>query len=381
MEKTTCKSLKNQYLFHCFLSIKDPRVPGRCIYPLINILLITLCALICGVDTWKGIADFGKKRYRWLSQFVDMRCGVPSALTFARVFSLIEPEQFQHCLSAWMSQFFQLLRFDMIHLDGKSLCGSARRGKAQKATHIVNAYLPKEQVTLGEVRVPDKSNEIKAIPILLNSLNVQGCIISIDAMGTQKGIANLIRLKQADYVLALKKNHTRFYRYVERLFSCSDERDYQGMCYRTEETKDYGHARIEERSYCVLPMMYLHKYKKYWRDLQAIVRVQSKRHKGNEIETATRYYITSLPFAEHRRMSQAIRQHWAIENQLHWKLDIGLDEDASLITRGYADQNLATLRKMVLKMLENENSSKQGIAGKRIQAALSTRYLRKVVGF
>lgn len=205
MEKTTCKSLKNQYLFHCFLSIKDPRVPGRCIYPLINILLITLCALICGVDTWKGIADFGKKRYRWLSQFVDMRCGVPSALTFARVFSLIEPEQFQHCLSAWMSQFFQLLRFDMIHLDGKSLCGSARRGKAQKATHIVNAYLPKEQVTLGEVRVPDKSNEIKAIPILLNSLNVQGCIISIDAMGTQKGIANLIRLNRPTMYWHLKK--------------------------------------------------------------------------------------------------------------------------------------------------------------------------------
>jgi len=381
MEQSTRKSVKNQWLFNCFLSIRDPRVRARCTYPLINILVISLCGIICGANTWEGIADFGHKRFRWLDQFIDMRCGVPSPLTFARIFSLIDPSEFQKCLAAWMSQFFQIVANDIINIDGKSLRGSARQSQNQRASHVVNAYLAKEQVTLAEIRVPNKTNEIRAIPKLLKSLPIQSCIITIDAMGTQKGIANLIRIKQAHYVLALKKNHKRFYRYVDRIFNGADALGYKNMVWRSNRSKQYGHGRIEERHYTILPMMYFFKYKTCWRDSQAIVRVKSKRIIGGEEKTSTRYYITSIPFSEYRRAVQAIRQHWSVENNLHWKLDVGLAEDACQATRGYADQNLATLRKMVLKMLEDETSSKHGIAMKRVQAALSTRYLRKVVGF
>jgi len=177
------------------------------------------------------------------------------------------------------------------------------------------------------------------------------------------------------------RHHKRFYRYVDRTFNKADELAHQNMVYHAHVTRQYGHGRIEERRYTILPMMYFNKYKKYWRDLQAIVRVESKRIIGNKEETATRYYITSLPFSECERACQAIRQHWAVENNLHWKLDVGLAEDACQVTRGYADQNLSTMRKIVLKLLENETSSRHGIAMKRMQAALSTRYLRKVVGF
>lgn len=381
MEKVSHNYVKNQSLFHCFLTIRDPRVKGRCTYPLINVLVITLCALISGANTWKAINQFGNLRRRWLNQFIDMSVGVPSSLTFARVFSLIEPAEFKKCLTVWMKQFFDLVKFDMIHIDGKSLCDSARKTQHKKATHIVNAYLAKEQVTLGEVLVLDKTNEIKAIPKLLKSLSIQGCIITIDAMGTQKGIANLVRLKQAHYVLALKKNHKRFYRYVDRIFSLSSDSAYANMVVHTEKTNNYGHGRIEKRIYCVLPMMYFYKYKKYWRDLQAIVRVECIRHIGKATEISVRYYLTSLPFTEHARMRQAIRQHWSIENNLHWKLDVGLGEDACLATRGHAPENLATMRKMVLKLLENETTSTQGIAMKRLRAAISTRYLRKVIDF
>lgn len=381
MEKVTRNLSKGQFLFQCFLSIRDPRVRGRCTYPLINILVITICGIICGANTWEAIADFGNAKSRWLDQFIDMSVGVPSPLTFARVFSLIKPDEFQQCLCTWMSQFFHLVANDIINIDGKSLRGSARKSHDQKASHIVNAYLAKEKVTLAEVRVPDKTNEIRAIPILLKYLEIKDCIITIDAMGTQKGIANLTRIKQAHYVLALKKNHKRFYRYVERVFNGADELNYQNMVHCSDDSKQYGHGRIEERHYTILPMMYFFKYKEHWRDLQAIVRVKSKRIIGGKVETSTRYYITSIPYSEHRRSFQAIRQHWAIENNLHWKLDVGLQEDACQITRGYADQNLATMRKMVLKMLEDETTSKHGIAMKRIQAALSARYLRKVIGF
>ena len=168
---------------------------------------------------------------------------------------------------------------------------------------------------------------------------------------------------------------------MDRMFLASDEVAYANMVTHVEKTNSYGHGRLEERKYTALPMMYFDKYKRHWRDLQAIVRVQSVRHIGEITETSTRYYITSLPFAEHFRMYQAIRQHWSVENNLHWKLDVGLGEDGCLATRGHAAENLSTMRKMVLKLLEDETTSKNGIAMKRLQAAMSTRYLKKVIGF
>lgn len=383
MEKVTRISFLDQPLFQVFFDIKDPRVGGRCLHPLINIIFITLCALISGADGWQAIENFGIERKRWLSQFINLENGIPSDVTFMRVLSAIDPIVFEQCVRKWVGEISQLLDFDIISVDGKTARGSGHVSGDKKNMHLINAYLAREKVCLGSVRAPDKSNEIKGIPILLKALNIAGSIITMDAMGTQRGIANLIRIKQAHYVLALKKNHRKFYRKAESIFSMAEQLKFKNMVTRDTKTDDYGHHRIEEREYTILPMMYFHKFKKDWRDLQAVVRVKSKRiflDKKKVDEKSTRYYITSLPFKMHEKMCEAIRTHWSVENNLHWKLDVGLHEDDCQIYRGFADQNLAAMRKVVLALLEKEKTFKHGIKLKCQKAALSTRYLRKVVG-
>lgn len=378
----TRKFGKNQYLFNCFLTIKDPRVGGRCTYSLLTILVIVLSGLICGCDGWKTMELFAKTRKRWLSQWIDLSDGIPSHQTLARVFSLIEPREFERCLSEWMQEISQLFTDDIIAIDGKTSRGSSHQRSQKKATHLVNAYNPRLAAPLGSIATPDKSNEIKGIPILLKTLAIKDKIITIDAMGTQKGIANLIRLKEGHYVLALKKNHQRMYKKVDALFNKADQVSYKAMVYQSKESHNYEHSRIEQRKYTVLPAMYLPRYSAQWKDLSAFIRVESERYLATgEVETATRYFITSLPYKKYRKMQEAIREHWQIENGLHYKLDVGMNEDQCPIYRGYADRNLSIMRKIVLKLLVDEKSTPNGIAIKRMKAALSTHYLKKVVGF
>jgi predicted transposase YbfD/YdcC len=320
--KSTCKFGKNQYLFNCFLTIKDPRVGGRCTYSLLSILVIVLCGLICGCDNWKSMELLAKIRKRWLSQWIDLSKGVPSHQTLARVFSLIDPPEFERCLQEWIEGVCALFADDIITIDGKTIRGSSHKRGNKQATHVINAYSPRLATSLGSTITPDKSNEIKGIPILLKTLNIKDKIITIDAMGTQKGIAKLIRLKEAHYMLALKKNHGRLYKKVKTLFNKADELDYKAMVYKKKESRHYDHSRIEQRKYTVLPVMYSPAYIEQWKDLSAYIRVESERHlPTGEIETATRYYITSLPYKKYRKMSEAIREHWQIESapQAHEK--------------------------------------------------------------
>ena len=369
-------------MFNCFLSVKDPRVAGRCTYPLINIIAITLCALICGCDTWESIELFARERRRWLKRFLDLSAGIPSHQTIARVFSLIDPVKLQHCLADWMRSITQLSTRDVIAVDGKTVRGSSHRRSDKTGIHLVNAYVGRLKASLASLKVPDKTNEIKAIPELLKLINPSGCIVTTDAMGTQRGIANLIRQKRGHYVLCLKDNHKRLNRKVRNLFDCAEAHHYQSMVMKEEATDDYGHSRIEERVYTVLPSMYLWRYQRQWRDLSAFIRVKTIRHLADgTVEKESRFYMTSLPFNESANACHAIREHWQVENGLHYRLDVGLREDASPIYRGHAPENLSLLRKIVLKLLDNEKSYCAGVASKRRKAALSTRYLRKVVGF
>ena len=382
MLESTRKFGKNQYLFDCFLTIRDPRVGGRCTYSLLNILVIVLCGLICGCDTWKAMELLAKTRKRWLSQWLDLSEGVPSYQTLARVFSLIEPCDFERCLREWINSLCTLFSDDVIAIDGKTTRGSFHKRSNKKASHLINAYSSRLSTVLGSTVTPDKSNEIKGIPILLKTLNIKDKIITIDAMGTQKGIAKLIRLKEAHYLLALKKNHGRLYKKVDTLFNKADKLDFRSMVYKKKETKNYDHSRIEQRKYTLLPAMYLPSYGHYWKDLSAYVRVESERYLLNgEVEKATRYYITSIPYKKYTTIPHAIREHWGIENGLHYKLDVGMNEDQCPIYRGYADRNLSIMRKIVLKLLTDEKTSNHGIALKRIRAALSVQYTKKVVGF
>lgn len=378
----TRKFRKNQYLFNCFLTIKDPRVRGRCTYSLLSIIVIVLCGLICGCDGWKAMELFARTRKRWLSQWIELSDGIPDHQTLARVFSLIDPQEFERCLSEWIHAIAELFADDVIAIDGKTSRGSSHKRSDKKATHLINAYSPRLSATLGSTATPDKSNEIKGLPLLLKTLAIKDKIITIDAMGTQKGIANLIRLKEGHYVLALKKNHKRMHKKVDALFNKANKLDYQAMVYQSKVTHNYDHSRIERRKYTVLPAMYLPGYCAQWKDLSAYVRVESERHLASgEIETATRYYITSLPYKKYKKMQEAIREHWQIENGLHYKLDVGMKEDQCPIYRGYADRNLSIMRKIVLKLLHEDKSTSGGIAIKRMKAALSTQYLKKVIGF
>ncbi len=380
--KVTRNLSVNQYLFTCFLSIRDPRIGGRVKHPLITIILIALCALISGCDTWKSMELFGRAKRKWLSQFIDLSCGIPTHYTFARVFSLIDPVEFEKCLLLWIRCIVDLVSGDVISIDGKTQRGSSHARGDKNANHIVSAYSAKEEIILGNVKTPTKTNEIKAIPVLLKKLAIENKIITIDAMGTQKGIANLIREKQGNYVLSLKENHKRFYKKVESLFKRAEGYQHAGMVYRRSQTKDYGHGRREERDYTILPLMYLPRFKKEWRDLQTFTQVRCKRHLANDvIETSTRYYISSLPLKSFEKICFSIREHWQIENGLNYKLDVGLHEDNCPIYRGHAAENLGYMRRIVLKLLNDETSCTEGITIKRIKAALSTRYLRKVVGF
>lgn len=378
----THKFRKNQYLFNCFLTIRDPRVGGRCQYSLFSILIIVLCGLICGCDNWKSMELLAKTRKRFLSRWIDLSEGVPSHQTLGRVFSLIDPQEFERCLAEWIKQICELVTDDVIAIDGKTSRGSSHNRSQKKAIHLINAYSPRLATTLASTVTPDKSNEIKGIPVLLKTLDVKDKIITIDAMGTQKGIANLIRLKGAHYVLSLKKNHPRLHKKVDDLFNKADELGYNAMVYQQNESSQYEHSRIEMRKYTILPAMYLPMHIQPWKDLSAFVRVQSERHLDTgEIETATRYYITSIPYKKYNKMQTAIRDHWQIENGLHYKLDVGMNEDQCPIYRGFADRNLSIMRKIVLKLLMADCKTDSGIALKRMKAALSEQYMKKVAGF
>lgn len=379
--KNTVFLFQDQWLFCCFGNLKDPRILGRCKHPLANILFIVICAMISGADGWESIYLFAQHKRQWLSQFLDLSNGLPCVLTYARVIARINPDELQHYIKVWFLQMYHLLTWDMIHIDGKTIKSSKVPSKDKKADHIVNAYASRRGFHLSSVKVPDKTNEIKAIPRLLKTINTSGCILTIDAMGTQRGIAKLIRKNRAHYVLSLKQNHKRLYRKVSRLFAKADQANQESMTISQWRETDVAHGRVETRCYTVLPVMYLYKYKQDWKDLSAYIRVESRREVNGKVECSVRYYLTSIPYYQYKKMGQAIRSHWSVENNLHWKLDVGLHEDRCRIRRDHACQNLSTLRKFVLGLLEREKSANLGIEMKRFKAANSTKYLRKVIGF
>lgn len=381
MFQNTDIPFNGQAIIDSFSQLNDTRVKGRCLYRLIDIIFISVCAILCGAKHWNEIEEFGRQRLSWIKKFLPSLHDIPSHQTFCRIFSLIPAAELLACFIDWSVSNNTLAQYDMIAIDGKTLRSSGNKAASQKPLHLINAYVTNRGITIGAIKTPDKSNEIKGIPPLIKSLQIAGCIITIDAMGTQKGIANLIILKGAHYVLALKENHKRFYKKVNNLFIKATELDFQAMLYKENVTYDYDHSRYEIREYTFLPVMYLHLEKKIWKGLQTFVQVKSIRHVGNEIQESIKYYISSLSLKDHMLITKSIRHHWNIENGLHWKLDVAMQEDACRIHDTNAAGNFSTLRKLVLQLLEKDKSTKHGIAFKQWKAALSTDYLEKLIGF
>jgi predicted transposase YbfD/YdcC len=304
----------------CFEDLADPRIDRNKLHKLADIVTIALCAVICGADTWDDIAEFGRSKETWFRKFLELPNGIPSHDTFNRVFCLLCPTQFRQCFLRWVRTTLPHLPEDVIAIDGKTLRRSHSRAADRPAIHMVSAWANTHRMVLGQIKTSEKSNEITAIPDLLRTLDLTGSIVTIDAMGCQRTIAEQIIDQEADYVLSLKGNQgslcddvTVFFQELSR--GCPDH-----IHPSYHETTDGGHGRIEIRRYCSVDEIDWLVTRHPWKKLTSIGMVESERHVGSEISRETRYFITSLP-KDAERMSHAVRSHWGIENSLHWVLE------------------------------------------------------------
>lgn len=357
-----------------FSSLKDPRIQLKTRHKLIDIIIITICAVICGADDWQEVVDYGKAKKGWLKTFLELPHGIPSHDTFGRVFSLLRPEELERCFISWIHAVFEVTAGQTVAIDGKTLRRSHDRSSSKAAIHMVGAWAAQTGVILGQRKTEDKSNEITAIPELLTLLEIKGCIVTIDAMGCQKEIARQIVDQEADYVLALKGNQGTLHKDVELFFEDALQCDFKDIPHESYETTDGGHGRVEVRRYVTVTDLDWLEDRAKWKNLNLIGMVQSERHIGDKITRETRYYISSLP-NDVQRFAAAVRNHWSIENQLHWVLDIAFREDDNRVRDRNAASNLSILRRFALSLCKQEKTAKVGIKVKRKRAGWNNDYL------
>lgn len=366
-------------LIDCFSELKDPRRrTTEVAHPLVNILVIAISAVICGADDYVMIAHVGRQKKDWFSKFLDLSSGIPSHDTFNRVLGALDPKEFEKCLLEWIAALHEITAGEIVSIDGKTLRSSYDHASDKAAIHMVSAWSNKNRLCLGQTVTEDKSNEITAIPKLLELIEIKGCLITIDAMGCQTEIAAKIREREAHYVLAVKRNQPTLFEGIRQFFEdhLSDEFDRHRS--RKHETKERAHQREERRTYYVCPVPENLPDAQRWKDLKAIgIAITDVDREGkNHVEV--RYYIMSQ-FMSAERFADAVRGHWSIENQLHWQLDVSFSEDKSRVRKGNGAANFSILRRTALSLLKNETSLKIGIKNKRIAAALSESYLLKVL--
>lgn len=361
-----------------FLDIEEPREEKGRRHNLQDIIVIAICAIMCGADGFKGMQVFGEARKEWLNTFLELKHGIPSEDTFGRVFSMIDSEKFRNCFVRWTSSITDLIEGEVVSIDGKTACNSHDKENNKEAIHLVSAWANSAKLVLAQEKTEDKSNEIKAIPKILELLHLEDCIITIDAMGCQETIVEEIRNKNADYVLALKKNHKNFYEDVKCLFELEGKNEYNDISYDHYETVNKDHGRIERRNYYVTSEIDNLPHKLNWKGLKSVGMVESERIVDGEKSVERRFYITSLE-EDAKQFGEAVREHWGVENCLHWTLDVTFKEDNSRVRKDNAAENLALLRKVALNALQQEDSHHGGKQSKRYKAALDTDYLLKLL--
>jgi predicted transposase YbfD/YdcC len=367
------KQQKSKGIVEYFSNVPDPRMDRRKVHSLMDIMVISVCAVLCGAEGWQDIRDFGEAKEEWFKTFLDLPGGIPSHDTFARVFALLDAESFQRSFIEWTQAVNELTAGDLVAIDGKTIRRSFSEAGSKRGVHIVSAWSNRNRVVLGQVKVDEKSNEVTAIPKILELLNLKGCIVSLDAMGCQKEIAEKIVEKGADYLLALKGNHGDLKEEVESQFrSCAEEK-FKNMAHEFVETIEKDHGRIETRRYRTLTDLSWLSVRGLWRGISAVTMVESVRELRGKESKEVRYYISSVKEAS--KIPAAIRGHWGIENSLHWCLDVAMNEDQCRIRNKNAPENFATLRKMAINILKQDTQTKRGIRGKQKIGGWSEQYL------
>jgi predicted transposase YbfD/YdcC len=373
-----------------FATLTDPRTARGREHRLIDILTITLCAVICGADDWVAVATYGETKEAWLRTFLALPNGIPSHDTFGRVFRLLDPDELRRCFLGWVQAVVGTSAADgepgglgqqVVAVDGKTLRRSHDRGAGKGPLHLVSAWAVESGLVVGQVATAAKSNEITAIPALLKLLALKGATVTIDAMGCQTAIAAKVVERKADYVLALKENQGRLHGDVAGLFARARASGFRDLPHDHARSVDKGHGRVETRACWVVSdpesLAWLDP-SGAWAKLGCVAMVEDTRRIGDTHETEARYFLSSLP-GDAAALAAAVRAHWGIENSLHWVLDVAFREDDCRVRAGHAAENLAVLRHLALNLLRRETSAKVGVHAKRLKAAWDTDYLLKVL--
>jgi predicted transposase YbfD/YdcC len=363
-----------------FASVKDPRIERTKAHNLVDIIAIALLAILSGAEGWEEIETYGEAKQEWLKEFLELSNGIPSHDTFSRVFARIDPKEFQESFSGWLKTITEKLGVEVIAIDGKTLKGSYDRESKKKALHLVSAWSSCHRLVLGQQKVKNKSNEITAIPELLEMLSIEGAVLTLDAMGCQKEIASLIIQKKADYILCLKANHKGIYERVFDWFQLAREENFVRREYDYYQEVESGHHRTEKREVWVVPVEEIPGLdpKGEWKGLKTIVMVIRERIGWNKTTRQIHIYLSSWRESA-EKIARAIRSHWGIENSLHWTLDVTFSEDKSRIRKENAPENFALLRRLALNILKQDMGDKRSVKRKRYLAGLDNDYLLKIL--
>jgi predicted transposase YbfD/YdcC len=367
-----------------FGELTDPRVARTRVHRLSDVVTIALCAVVCGANDWVAVETFGRAKEAWLRTFLPLPGGIPSHDTFGRVFARLDPTEFQRCFLAWVQAVVGKLPPQVVAVDGKTARRSGHRTRGEHPLHLLSAWATASGLVLGQEATDLKSNEITALPRLLRLLALEGCVVTIDAMGCQSAIAAQIVAQGADYVLALKGNQPTLHATVVGAFADAQRAGRDGWTPAMQEqaqTWDKGHGRLERRCYRALSdpdLLACLDPTGAWPGLRSVVQVEAERRPGEQRSSETRYYLSSLP-PDAARLGQVIRAHWQVENCLHWVLDVQFREDASRVRVGHEARNVATLRHLALNLLRQDQSVRGSLAAKRFRAALDHTFLLQLV--
>lgn len=361
-----------------FNSLPDPRINRQKRHKLLDIITITLCAILSGAETWTDIEEFGKTKKDWFNGFLELANDIPSHDTFGRVFSKLDPEAFQQSFITWIQASNELVEEQVIAIDGKCLRHSYDKAAGKSAIYMVSAWASENNIVLGQVKTDEKSNEITAIPKLLEAIEIKGSTVTIDAAGCQKKIARKIIEREGDYTLAVKGNQGHLRDYIEDFFTTGMKNDFLGISYDYYESTDAGHGRVEVRRHWTVSELGDFPGKPEWHGLATIGMVESERHTKDKTTIEHRYYINSQDDGA-ELFANRVRKHWGVENKLHWCLDVGFREDECRIRKGYASENLAVIRHIALNLLKKNKSYKGGLKAKRLKAAWDDEYRETIL--